>query len=874
MSYILKDSSQGTIAVKLTDAARKKLSEGRLNIELFQLGDSEYCYDCYSTLPNLYAGTNILQAEHNAQNLNPIPELNKGHIKYPLPTTSNSNTDTFGAAQANHKIEEVFNTASQRGFFSGATTACTCDVDTTLPYEITNWSANTTSAYTLNANWCFPASAMSGTQLVTLLSSSTYTDTGAFREAGGYTPVQGDLLGVRFNFSSGGTGTCASVVCSAAGPTLFYQVTDTSITNTAQTAIWTTMTVDRNVPNLMQNGVSYAAAAAGDPQTNWNNIVSGITGDTLSNDGGFPQYCACVQVYPSVSGGTYSATSENPFLTWYSSDTPIPYWSPGSLQFENNCDVSVTDVKVWNMNVPWTQQVAGVNSTTQGFEAVTYYGSTGFCGTKEYLGYQSNSGQEDTGSISDYYRPTQMSSSWYYDSYKHIRTVLPSQQKTIGIFNYTNQTISNFYGEKFALKKQGSTITGIGEAPNFKISFPWLMWHKKRVTGTGEGNEAAFGQCFYVDPKIGGVFPDAPEVMQSALNTNMNEFPGLRYYYLWDDNQGPQLTSTGSSTVGPNPVGKVWPDLKIITIHDEELVAALSYKSNRSWTLPAPTITKINAGTNCVGSASTIGVFGGPGETLYISYLMESSSGLTTGLHCNYYLPVEAPSNGLTQDLEIKFGAEFPYLRPWQPQPTNADISTDYNTASWNAGIYFGASSGGTGWQANKIWLLYQTVIGGTQPLPQLWNKTEVTQLIPNAYNTYGYQIHGSAMTQADTTFYLTAANMATGTTYDLNTYIKIPSATTESTELQFGDEYFMYGTLNTDIMATIYEMRYNVNIGVNQFITSVNPTWPGAAENVKITEIGLFDNENGIPDLMAIAKFESPVIRNSTQQFVLSLDF
>ena len=41
MSYILKDTSQGIISVKLTDAGRKKLSEGRLNIELFQVGDSE-----------------------------------------------------------------------------------------------------------------------------------------------------------------------------------------------------------------------------------------------------------------------------------------------------------------------------------------------------------------------------------------------------------------------------------------------------------------------------------------------------------------------------------------------------------------------------------------------------------------------------------------------------------------------------------------------------------------------------------------------------------------------------------------------------------------------------------------------------------------
>ena len=35
--------------------------------------------------------------------------------------------------------------------------------------------------------------------------------------------------------------------------------------------------------------------------------------------------------------------------------TPIPYWSPVLYHFDNNCDVSVKDVDVWNMNINWTQ---------------------------------------------------------------------------------------------------------------------------------------------------------------------------------------------------------------------------------------------------------------------------------------------------------------------------------------------------------------------------------------------------------------------------------------------------------------------------------------------------------------------------------------
>jgi len=60
MSYIIKNSTQGAIVARLTDAGRRKLSEGKLNIGLFQIGDSEVNYDCYSQMPAAIPGLNIL----------------------------------------------------------------------------------------------------------------------------------------------------------------------------------------------------------------------------------------------------------------------------------------------------------------------------------------------------------------------------------------------------------------------------------------------------------------------------------------------------------------------------------------------------------------------------------------------------------------------------------------------------------------------------------------------------------------------------------------------------------------------------------------------------------------------------------------------
>ena len=64
MSYILQNNS-GLIGVRLTDAGRKKLSQGNLSLSLFQLGDSEFCYDCYTKYYNF--PVNPLHTEYNLE---------------------------------------------------------------------------------------------------------------------------------------------------------------------------------------------------------------------------------------------------------------------------------------------------------------------------------------------------------------------------------------------------------------------------------------------------------------------------------------------------------------------------------------------------------------------------------------------------------------------------------------------------------------------------------------------------------------------------------------------------------------------------------------------------------------------------------------
>ena len=107
------------------------------------------------------------------------------------------------------------------------------------------------------------------------------------------------------------------------------------------------------------------------------------------------------------------------------------------------------------------------------------------------------------------------------------------------------------------------------------------------------------------------------------------------------------------------------------------------------------------------------------------------------------------------------------------------------------------------------------------------------------------------------------------GTTYNLGNYIDIPF-NGQTDQLNFGDEYFFYGNLETDISATIYEMKYLITLGRNQFSNTSNPTWTSGTTSY-VTEVGLFDSNK---DLILITKLQSPELRQGIQQYVIKLDF
>ncbi len=621
-----------------------------------------------------------------------------------------------------------------------------------------SFTAQTSSAYTITSNYIVDMTTLSGQ------TGMTITLDAALCGATTGTPSVNDFLTILLNPNP----TCGSL---GNYPVLTYRIQALDPT-TGTTATTFNVTLDRAVPNV---------------------ALSAMTG----------QECR-VLIYPSG------------MTVLYDFKTPAPFWETDTINFESPCDVSNREnTLIWNMNIPWSENPAGLFDTEN--EGYSNFGSSTYIGTKEYLGYQENSGQTDTSEV------------YYYNSFDEKVEVPPRNQKAIAIIHYTNQDIDNVYGEKFStipFDPQNPTDS-TGLARHLSLTIPTLMWHKST------GN--TMGETFYIDPV--GYDLCYPYYIKSTKNIDMND-PGIRYFHLWDIN--------ADSNGNLNRVGKVFPDQQIIILDDEEIVAALSNKSNRNWTLSAPKLSLLTPNTCFSNNQTATGLFSASTQRLYVTYRLDNTNGiLADSLHCNYYTVLSADTSvtANTQNAAVRFGPEFPFLNP-------------------NFGSNF------TGFTANSMKLIVQMVTGDTKPSPTGWYEIDVTSEFSGS--TVGGYLTQSGLTgttlQIDLASYQAAL---TGSSYNLNDYIRLtPLNSTEI--LNFGDEYYFYGNFTTDITATIYEMKYLITLGRNQFTNTSNPTWTSGT-TAYVTEIGLYDSNK---DLIVISKLQSPEKRQGIQQYVVKLDF
>ena len=916
MGFIIKNTA-GLINTRLTDIGREKLSQGNFNISYFQIGDSEVSYNTLPTSYNQF-DTVILEPSFNAQNSSGVPQSNKSNVKYPY-YVDGVTGNTYGIPFMDSQISPVYNRAVMRGFFTGNTSADTI-----------SWSALTNNSYAINANYVVQMSSLDGTDTITLISSLSNPD--SVRE-----PAVGDIITIYYDGNGLTNCYCVNLPTPTPTPTISLSSDGSTPTPTPTPSSTNLYPCDSPVPSPTPSKTPCLTPSASracplppppDCLVDISSCYSMLTYRIVNICLGVVTLDRPTPNFTNLITDCYGRVIVYPpnMTTIYDSYTPSRHWNDNVINFESVNYTDEFDVKIWNMNIPWSENPAGLISSIS--KDYTNFGSVAYLGAKEYFGYGSSSGQIDS------------SSTYYFNSFEDKINVTPEQQKAIGIIHYTNQTVDFFYGEKFALQPfdPSNPADTTGEARNFKVHIPWLMWHKNP--------NCCNGQTFWVDPPG---FEDLDlfqvQYLQSTKNVDMNN-PGMRYYHLWD---------TNANIDGiPNRIGKVFPDDKLVVIDDEEIIAAMSYKSNRNWTLPSPKISLITPNT-CGNDNSTVtGILTGTTEYLYVTYRLSNTELFTDSLHCNYYSLIQGPNidcNPVTsQNVSVRFGGEFGCLN--QPQtgttvlydicltvnldtqfqfvPNGTDIDGNQKWISdlpdssyqiiWNSALSSWEMTGWafqlvssssypplSGWSAvgepgytvdanegsctplfmsmieslippfscpcdssqgfyaNKFEILCQKVIGNVRPNSSEWVAIDFTsQLTSTMVNGY---ITQEGLT--GNTFVITQQDYDNASTYNLNTYIPLTPVGYTGTSLNFGDEYYFYGSLETDIQATIYEMKYKINLGQAEFQTTSNPTWTSSKPSY-VSEVGLYDSNK---NLMIISKMQSPVLRQGIQQFLIKFD-
>ena len=529
--------------------------------------------------------------------------------------------------------------------------------------------------------------------------------------------------------------------------------------------------------------------------------ITSIAGSTIKVDRALPTlsaYGGTIITYYTLPGG------DDPMDTYYGASSLSAYWNSGTLSFQNSCDICVDNIPVWNMNNVWTENPAGLYKDSP----INYYennlfGSEQFVGTKQYLGYNRQITVTDTNSMMD--------SKSYMDTFN----------KSICILHYTNSCISNFYGEQFYIDEE------TGKLLNLDIP---VMWHRRNDIGTGSGT--TLGMRFTSD------------TIRKTLSSNND----IEYYDLIEYS-GMSVTPTL-----PLSVGKVFPQLKIVVIDNEELIAAMSYKSNRNYSLPdlaAELVTPVSG--NCTGVLKA-------GESLYLTYWLENvgtgSTGTTTvttpTLPCQRYTVIDNKTN-TDKDVQFRIGNlnELPYMR--KRENVNYD---------------------GYGFFADRFKVLAQVVDKTTQsrPLPSNWKVIDFTStnitvntgetISPSLFENQNPNISG---------FILTGSLYTGGTTFNLGDELDMSTASYYG-KMTLGDERLFYGNLRTHIGATIYKTLFNITVDGASIATTSNNTFEFGDDRY-VSEIGILDNNQ---NLVLVGKLSRPIrISDSTTASIeLTIDF
>jgi len=394
--------------------------------------------------------------------------------------------------------------------------------------------------------------------------------------------------------------------------------------------------------------------------------------------------------------------------------------------------------------------------------------------------------------------------------------------RSIGIIHYTNLSSGNTYAEQLV---EGTV----------KLDIPHVLWHHASYE-SGVGTLAGL------------------RLSDAASSQYYDSIAGTTYRILYD----------GSSTTS-NAVGRVYHKLKIFVITDPELLTALSYKSNRNWSLPKPNIRLVDSPAAPLTTNNASGI-ARSNYSYLVTYRTENTetadSGSTLGyrqaMHCNYIQKIDGltDANGLSKFINVGFPAgSFPYLR---------------NEAGFQ-------TYSGTGWSANKVQLLVREI--------ETANYDNLNSIPTDGWKLVSSGLVGNGVYTGETSdntidptylqayqFVISKEDYDSGTTYTLDNYFT--EGMDRTTGLTYGDETFFLGNIQCAIRATVFKTVITLVVTDSELNSSNNETFDGSLdEETYVTGIGILNADN---ELVAVGKPSYPLPKSAARYltYQLQLDF
>lgn len=376
-----------------------------------------------------------------------------------------------------------------------------------------------------------------------------------------------------------------------------------------------------------------------------------------------------------------------------------------------------------------------------------------------------------------------------------------------GVIHYSNSYSGDVYGDYIMPRET-------------QVDIPHILWHRN---GSGVDGTSLRGGLKLTD--------SGSEIFYDTT--------GKTSFTILKDGSGPNAQI----------VGRVYYEMKIIAITDQELLIAMDAKNNRNWTCPPLKVELVSQTDNALIQGGGYSGLAVPGKRYYVTYHIVSypGNGPRQSVPCAYVQTIDGQYDDDGEPMYIKATfppSSFPFHRSALP------------------------SFSGVGMHVNAVQMMIQEVdivddpgILGLSPFK--W----VVAPAPSGYDISRFGNIPSSLIMSPTlvnslVFYATQQEFSGANYFNLEAYTNSTGIgqglTAYGRNFWHGDTEMFFGNITAKRVTKNYIRNVRFFVEKDYLNTTTNPTY--LSGSTFITEVFLLGNDNKV---LGVAKPDRPIEKN-----------